>query len=494
MIVSPLSQVTAPAELPPPTPRNENHIGWRASFRPNEIENLVLATDVVLIVAIAAVSGFISNAITGTTGNARGLVGVGILSALNFVTINVARSNYRLKALASARQQIRETIGIWPLVCGLLSMIAFAMKVGNEYSRGAAIIFFISVACALVLSRFLASSLIWRCLATGSFSSRKIIVIAEKGRAASSTALQELQRYGLDPVKIFYLSDSEIALSGAVTSLRQKLFAVLSLARTERVEAIYVLVGWNHSRSIDVILDSLKVLPLPVHLIPDNTVCRFLRKPRTEIGSAWLVQLKRAPLSDSELAAKRCFDVFSATMCLLMFAPLLLLTAALIKFDSTGPALFRQKRNGFNGRTFDIYKFRTMYVHDDCSLVKQATRDDPRITRLGRWLRKTSIDELPQLLNVLRGDMSMVGPRPHACSHNTQYEALIASYAFRYQMKPGLTGWAQVNGYRGETSALELMEKRVAHDLWYINNWSFSLDFWIAMKTMIVALGQSRAY
>jgi exopolysaccharide biosynthesis polyprenyl glycosylphosphotransferase len=179
---------------------------------------------------------------------------------------------------------------------------------------------------------------------------------------------------------------------------------------------------------------------------------------------------------------------------LLTFLPLMLVTALLIKIDSRGPVLFLQKRNGFNGHPFNIFKFRTMHVLEDCAVVQQATRNDPRVTRLGGWLRRSSIDELPQLFNVILGDMSLVGPRPHATSHNTEYEKLIANYAFRHHVKPGLTGWAQVNGYRGETRQIGHMERRVEHDLWYINNWSLLLDLRIVVQTTVVALRQSTAY
>jgi lipopolysaccharide/colanic/teichoic acid biosynthesis glycosyltransferase len=156
--------------------------------------------------------------------------------------------------------------------------------------------------------------------------------------------------------------------------------------------------------------------------------------------------------------------------------------------------LFLQKRNGFNGRAFSIFKFRTMHVIEDGPVVQQAKRNDPRVTRLGRWLRRTSIDELPQLFNVILDDMSLVGPRPHATSHNSEYEKLIANYAFRHHVKPGLTGWAQINGARGETCNIEQMERRVEYDLWYINNWSPWLDLKIVLQTVVTALRQTSAY
>jgi undecaprenyl-phosphate galactose phosphotransferase/putative colanic acid biosynthesis UDP-glucose lipid carrier transferase len=199
-------------------------------------------------------------------------------------------------------------------------------------------------------------------------------------------------------------------------------------------------------------------------------------------------------LSHSERALKRAFDIVSATAILILLSPLMLLTALMIKLDSRGPALFRQKRNGFNGSKFLIYKFRSMRVLEDGAHIQQATRNDLRFTRLGRWLRRTSIDELPQLFNVLAGDMSLVGPRPHAVAHNNEYQNVVSNYAFRHHVKPGITGWAQVNGFRGQTQTIDLMAKRVEYDLWYINHWSLWLDLRIIIKTVLTMASQPSAY
>jgi undecaprenyl-phosphate galactose phosphotransferase/putative colanic acid biosynthesis UDP-glucose lipid carrier transferase len=236
------------------------------------------------------------------------------------------------------------------------------------------------------------------------------------------------------------------------------------------------------------------VLPLPIHLLPDENVARFLATPMLEVGTAWTAELKRAPLSVAEQALKRAFDVLAASLGIILLSPLLLTSVLLIKLDSKGPVLFTQTRNGFNGRSFRIFKFRTMRVLEDGPKIRQATRNDPRVTDVGRWLRRTSIDELPQLFNVLGGSMSLVGPRPHAVAHNTEYERIVANYAFRYHVKPGISGWAQVNGFRGETSTVNLMEKRVELDLWYVSNWSFWLDVRILWKTLTLAPWQASAY
>lgn len=202
------------------------------------------------------------------------------------------------------------------------------------------------------------------------------------------------------------------------------------------------------------------------------------------LGPANSVRVLGKPLDDGALAIKRIFDVVAATLALVLLLPVLLVVAALVKLTSPGPVLYRQERRGFNGRSFHILKFRSMSVTEDGRSMTPARSGDARITRLGRFLRRTSIDELPQLLNVLRGDMSLVGPRPHAISHDAELSRRFAVYAQRQRIKPGITGWAQVKGYRGDVSTQEKIEGRTLHDLYYVENWALELDIWILMLTL----------
>ena len=200
-------------------------------------------------------------------------------------------------------------------------------------------------------------------------------------------------------------------------------------------------------------------------------------------------------LRGSRQTSDAIFDVVISALILVLLAPLLALVALLVRFDSSGPALFRQTRTGLNGRTFLIYKFRTMHVQEDGDVVRQARRGDARMTRLGAILRKTSLDELPQLLNVLLGDMALVGPRPHALAHDSHYGSQIAIYRQRFAVRPGITGWAQINGSRGPTPELADMQRRVELDLWYVQNRSFALDLRILIATALHILpSRSNAY
>ena len=468
---------------------------WRRLLRPKLVESTVLIIDLLLIVAAGVVCSAVYHwATSDTPGNVAPYIGVGVIAAANFSAIMTARRNYQLKRLVQFARQARETILIWSGIYGLLAVAAFSMKISSDFSRGAVILFFAGGLGTLLAWRRLAADFILKSLEAGSFANKKMIVIAEKGQPVSSRSLNELQRCGFRAVKTCELGREDIASPGITTSLRTKLADVIEVARAEAIEDIYLLIRWEHHRIIDGILDALAVLPISVHLVPDETAARFLNYPVSNVGETWTAELRRTPLTRFELAAKRFFDLALATAALFALLPLMLVTAILIKLDSRGPVFFLQKRSGFNGQAFDIFKFRTMHVLENDSTVKQATQNDPRVTRLGRWLRKSSIDELPQLFNVIQGEMSLVGPRPHATSHNSEYEKLIANYAFRHHVKPGLTGWAQIKGYRGETRHVDQMRQRVEHDLWYINNWSPWLDLRIVLQTVVVALRQDAAY
>ena len=212
------------------------------------------------------------------------------------------------------------------------------------------------------------------------------------------------------------------------------------------------------------------------------------------MGSLVALEMQRAPLSAFELFSKRAVDIVLSFVGLVVLSPVLLLTALAIRLDSPGPILFRQTRHGFNGQAFAIFKFRTMRVLENGPVIRQATENDPRVTKVGKWLRRYSVDELPQLLNVLAGDMSIVGPRPHATAHDKHFSEMLEKYAFRHHVKAGLTGWAQINGARGETDTLDKMERRVDLDLWYINNWSLQLDIYIMLKTAAIVVAPENAH
>ncbi len=347
--------------------------------------------------------------------------------------------------------------------------------------------FFVLGLAGMIVWRGVLARSLERALSTSAFAPRNVIVIGDQGRLTASRAILDIWRCGYTPIRTFEIGREDPAKDQTSHVLRAIADEAIEAARGEAVVEILLLIGWERSSTIESITKMLRVLPIPIHLLPDDNVSRYLCRT-VDVGTTWAAEIQRAPLTKIEQFIKRCIDVFVAASVLLLLSPLMLFTALLVKLDSPGPILFFQTRNGFNGRTFKIMKFRSMNVLEDGHEIRQATRSDPRVTRIGRWLRRTNIDELPQLFNVLSGNMSLVGPRPHAVAHNTEYEKSIANYAFRHHVKPGITGWAQVKGFRGETPSPDLMAKRIELDLWYINNWSLWLDAKILLRTLIVGL------
>jgi Undecaprenyl-phosphate glucose phosphotransferase len=259
-------------------------------------------------------------------------------------------------------------------------------------------------------------------------------------------------------------------------------------------DAIYMLLPWSATEIIDRCAETLLTLPVEIHLGPERILHKFDNVQLAKLGPLASLQLTRVPLSRLEVIEKRLFDAFFAAVGLIAFTPLMLVVAILIKLDSPGPVFFLQRRYGFNQQQFRIIKFRTMSTLDDEGAIRQATRDDPRVTRIGRWLRRWNIDEIPQLFNVLTGDMSLVGPRPHAMSHDRDFERRIALYARRHNVRPGITGWAQIHGLRGEIASEDKMRERVAHDLFYIDNWSMWLDLQIVIRTVLSPAAYRNAF
>lgn len=273
-----------------------------------------------------------------------------------------------------------------------------------------------------------------------------------------------------------------------------RLERVAEYAKTHRVDLIYVTLPMASQPRILKLLDELHDTTASIYFAPDIFLFDLIQARMDTIGGLPVVAVCETPFCGTNRVVKRASDLMLATAILLLIAPLMLILAALVKLDSQGPVLFRQRRYGLDGREIVVYKFRTMTVTEDGDAIKQATRDDRRVTRFGALLRRYSLDELPQFINVLQGRMSVVGPRPHAVAHNETYRRLIKGYMIRHKVKPGITGWAQVNGLRGETETLDKMRQRIEFDLVYLRNWSLQLDLWIVLKTVYVVLHKQNAY
>jgi putative colanic acid biosynthesis UDP-glucose lipid carrier transferase len=259
------------------------------------------------------------------------------------------------------------------------------------------------------------------------------------------------------------------------------------------VREIWLTLPMNACRDLCTVVSHFRNDMVDIRWVPDITSVELLGHRFSEFMGLPVIDLNSPPDLRITGALKATFDRLFAAAVLFFLSPLLLALAVLVKRSSPGPVLFRQERLGIDGRPFHVYKFRTMRVHQ-ADGVKQAERLDPRVTRVGAFLRRTSLDELPQFLNVLRGEMSVVGPRPHALEHNEIYKELIDRYMLRHRVKPGITGWAQINGLRGQTDTVEKMRKRIEYDIYYIRNWSFRLDLRIILRTAVYGWTGSNSF
>jgi undecaprenyl-phosphate galactose phosphotransferase/putative colanic acid biosynthesis UDP-glucose lipid carrier transferase len=448
--------------------------------------------DYALIVSasVAAGAAYHSLILQGDIPDLMPYLASGNLVAAIFIFGFASRGHYSPSAIASARRQVRSIVFFWSLAFLSLALFLFLVKSGAAFSRGTVIIFGAGGLVALLVSHRCISATFKRALEQGTIAGDRAITIGDRDAVMALSQASILQNAGAREVRRYLLPLSKG--SGHVAALRVIEEAIL-FARSNRVDCILLALQWSDAHRRDLICERLRILPIRVMLLPDQHVDSIFSGAMHRTRD-FTIELQRPPLSLAELALKRALDLALAGALLIALVPVFLVVAILIKLESRGPVIFSQRRKGFNGHEFKIFKFRTMNVLEDGQVVRQAQRNDPRVTRVGWLLRTTSIDELPQLLNVLRGQMSLVGPRPHAIAHDDGYNKLIANYAFRQHVKPGLTGWAQVNGYRGETTRLELMERRIDCDLWYIRNWSFWLDLRILALTGIELLKRRNAY
>ena len=371
----------------------------------------------------------------------------------------------------------------------------FLLKIAEDYSRGAFLAQIASVGVAVLVVRTTLSSRLQRAIATGLVEAGRAVLIgdvrhcshfADRLRAAGILAVRSFELPALDDTK--NLGGAERAIPA------QRLSELAELCRPLHVDDIIILAGRDELQMVGGLAGSLSELPIGVHVVPVEFADLLAMARIAEFGNTATLQVSRPPLSTFDRAIKRAFDIVAATAGLIMFSPLFLIVSLAIKLDSPGPVFFRQTRHGYNNESIRVFKFRTMITVEEGDGFTQAVKRDPRVTRIGRVLRHSSVDELPKLFNVLSGEMSIVGPRPHATAHNKIFEKKISPFKRRHNVKPGITGWAQVNGYRGETDTLEKMQRRVDYDLYYIDHWSFPFDIKIIIMTLFSKKAHMNAY
>ena len=406
---------------------------------------------------------------------------------------------YDVDVRFSVRQAWRRVLTSWTAMAIFMLTLSFLFKTADDYSRAWGVGWFLLGAASLCAVRGVMVAWMRRLKTSGIFNQR--VAIFGAGPQGDRLARYIHNNPKLTITLIGFFDDRgadrlpqremDLPFCGTLTDLTAAI-------RRGEIDQVIVALPWSAESRLQTLASALAVTPVRIRLAPDLASFAFAHRPLVMLGDLPALTLFERPLSGFDQVVKRTEDLVLGTLILILISPLLLATAIAIKMDSEGPVFFRQNREGFNNSRFRIWKFRSMRV-EKCENdgIKQATRDDDRITRVGRFIRRTSIDELPQLFNVLRGEMSLVGPRPHAPSTRAGerlFHEIIESYAARHNVKPGITGWAQVCGWRGETATEEKLLKRLEHDLYYIENWSLPLDIYIIIKTAATSLFSRIAY
>ncbi len=419
--------------------------------------------------------------------------------ALIFALVAEIMGSYDVDCHFSLRNAWQRVLSSWAVTGLFLVTVGFLLKVPEAFSRGWALTWFVTAAIMLAGTRAAMTMWIRRLKGQGVFNSR----VAIFGAAAQGQRLAQYIR-GNNKLTISLVGFFDDRRDGRVPVLVDDLPVfgtsddLVQMIREGHIDQVIVALPWSAEQRIRQVVQRLALTPVRIRLAPDLASFAFAHRPLVLLGDVPVITLFERPISGADALVKRAEDLVLTLLILAVLWPLMLLVALAVKLDSRGPVFFCQPREGFNNQRFNVLKFRSM-THETCETdgIRQATRDDQRVTRVGRIIRATSIDELPQLLNVLKGDMSLVGPRPHAPSTRAGgrlFHEVVQTYAARHKVKPGITGWAQVCGWRGETDTEEKLVKRLEHDLYYIENWSVPFDLYILVRTVFAVLFPRNAF
>jgi Undecaprenyl-phosphate glucose phosphotransferase len=419
-----------------------------------------------------------------------GLLGMALLE------INGA---YSMKVLRTPLVSLGKIFTILGGAFAALAIIGFFLKVSEDFSRLWFGLWFVSSIALLACGRVALTLMIRRWARNGIMERRAIII---GGGESAEELIRAIEQQPHNDIRICGLfDDRDGARSPKVVAGHPKLGTTTDLiefARIARIDMLIVSLPMVAEARVMQVLKKLWVLPVDIRLSAHMSQLRFRPRSYSYIGSVPMLDIFDKPINDWDSVAKRLFDIVFSLIGITVFAPLMLATAIAIKLDSKGPVFFRQKRHGFNNEVVNVFKFRSMYTEMcDPTAVQAVIKGDPRVTRVGRIIRKTSLDELPQFFNVLTGGLSLVGPRPHAVTGQTRdrlYHEVVEGYFARHRVKPGVTGWAQINGWRGEVDTDEKIKSRTEYDLFYIENWSLWFDLKILFLTPIRLLNSDNAY
>lgn len=417
----------------------------------------------------------------------------GVAFFMFFASVFGLYRSWRVNRLWAEFQVLAYTLA--STVLGLL-LLAYATKTSESFSRLTIFTWWASLPVGLALLRAAVRGVLKHYREKG-YNTRSIAIVGT-GRSAQELAMAVLENEWMG-LKIAGYYDNRRTMretiEGAPDIPIKGVFAdLIKGAKNKSFDEVYVALPTDAQDTISGIVAELADCTIPVHIVPDVFTFKLLTARSSSIGHIPIVSVYEMPMDDLGVILKRILDVVASLCILAVIAIPMLLIAMAIKLSSPGPVLFKQRRYGLRSEEIEVWKFRSMTVMEDGADVPQATRNDPRITRLGAFLRRTSLDELPQFFNVLQGSMSIVGPRPHAIAHNEMYRKSIDGYMLRHLVRPGITGWAQVNGWRGETDTDEKMRMRVKYDLEYLKNWTLWLDIKIILLTVLKGFTGKNAY
>ncbi len=445
--------------------------------------------DVMLIILTIALASYIY---TGTW-NIYYVLATSI-AVFSFSVLAELLGVYNPYFVSSLRQTLAPIVLSWLCSVGFLLLLAFGFKATDVFSRVTLTLWFVATPAILVAYRGI-SSKIRSSSRTDSYTQKTIIIGATPAGIALANEIESKREHGLRLLGIFDDRSAErlreergdVKISGSVND-------ALALAKERNFRHVYVALPMEASKRIKQVIHYFSDSTARVYIVPDFFTFDLIQSRWRNVGGIPTLSIYDTPFYGMSTFVKRLEDIVIGSIILLLISPLLLLIAFGIKITSPGPVIFKQDRYGIDGKSIKVWKFRSMTVMDNGSEVKQATKGDTRITPFGGFLRRTSLDELPQFINVIQGRMSIVGPRPHAVSHNEEYRKIVDKYMLRHKVKPGITGWAQINGYRGETDTLDKMEKRVEYDLNYIRQWSVWFDIKIIFLTVFKGFVGKTAY
>ena len=388
----------------------------------------------------------------------------------------------------------RDVLAGWILIVGLLITLGWATRTLGSFDEHVLLTWVVATPVAMLAAQMLVPIAMPRLMKAEGL--QRVAVIVGAGSLGQKLAERIAATPFLGVTVAGYFDDRTGDRLGATESMNMlgSVDQLAQYAKTHRVDLIYLAMPMASQPRILKLLDELCDTTASVYFAPDIFLFDLIQARMDTIGGMPVLAVCETPFYGVNSIVKRVSDIVLASIILVLIAPILAVLALGVKLSSPGPVLFRQRRYGLDGQEIVVYKFRSMTVTEDGPVVTQATKNDARVTPFGAFIRKTSLDELPQFINVLQGRMSIVGPRPHAIAHNELYRKLIKSYMIRHKVKPGITGWAQVNGLRGETDTVEKMKARIEYDLAYLRSWSLLLDVQIILKTLVVVLRRNNAY